>query len=290
MRVVRAYRQEAAEIARFDRANREYLERNRQADPAAGHVLPEHVVLPGPRRAAGAVARQPRGDPRPHHDWRLRRVQRLPRDAVVADDRLRLGDEHGAARPRVVAAHARGAGPRAGDRGSAARTGWCTLHGVRGEVEFRNLSRSPTASAPVLDGISVRIEPGQTVALGRADRIGQVHADQPAAAAASTRRRAPCSSTAWTCGTCRSRSCAAPSGSCRRSRSCSRNRSPRTSPSARAGSGRRRTSERRPVGGRRGASRQGRGVVPRRATTRWWASAASRCRAARSSARPWRAR
>ena len=82
VRVVRAYRQEAAEIERFQRAERGVLlRRNRRLIVAAGVLLPEHVVLPRPRRDAGAVARQPRGDRRPDHARPVRRVQRLPDDA-----------------------------------------------------------------------------------------------------------------------------------------------------------------------------------------------------------------
>ena len=63
VRVVRAYRQEAAEIERFRRANEEYLRRNRQLDRCPGAVLSEHVALPRAGRAARALDGQPRGDP-----------------------------------------------------------------------------------------------------------------------------------------------------------------------------------------------------------------------------------
>ena len=51
VRVVRAYRQEAAELERFRRANEEYVAAQPAADRAPGALLPEHVVLPRPRRA-----------------------------------------------------------------------------------------------------------------------------------------------------------------------------------------------------------------------------------------------
>ena len=44
VRVVRAYRQEAAELERFRRANEEYLRAQPPADRAAGLLLPEHVA------------------------------------------------------------------------------------------------------------------------------------------------------------------------------------------------------------------------------------------------------
>ncbi len=86
-------------------------------DRAAGVLLSEHVVLSRPRRAAGAVDRQPRGDRRPHHDRPVRRVQRVSDDAELADDRVRLGHQHAAARHGVVEADARGAGSGAGQFG-----------------------------------------------------------------------------------------------------------------------------------------------------------------------------
>ena len=61
VRVVRAYRQEAAEIERFRRANAEYLAPQPTADRAAGVLLPEHGVLSWPGRAARALAGQPGG-------------------------------------------------------------------------------------------------------------------------------------------------------------------------------------------------------------------------------------
>ncbi len=65
VRVVRAYRQEAAEMERFGRANREYPGAQPAPGQAAGVLLPEHVAVPRSRGAAGALARQPGGDRRP---------------------------------------------------------------------------------------------------------------------------------------------------------------------------------------------------------------------------------
>ena len=42
VRVVRAYRQEAAELERFRRANEEYLRRNRRLIVLQGLFFPEH--------------------------------------------------------------------------------------------------------------------------------------------------------------------------------------------------------------------------------------------------------
>ena len=119
VRVVRAYGQEAVRDGALRLANEEYVAPQPRPDPPAGRVLSEPDAAAGPRRAARAVARQPRRHPGTHHGRRARRVQRLPGDAELADDRLRLGHEHVPARHRVVEAHARGARRAAVDRRSA---------------------------------------------------------------------------------------------------------------------------------------------------------------------------
>ena len=164
VRVVRAYGQEEAETGAV-RAGQPGVPRAQPAArPAPGALLPEHVAVPGPRLAARALARQPRGDCRPADGRRLRRVQRLPRDADVADDGVRLGHQHGAARPGVVDADARGAGRRARLSRTRRRAGWSVLPEVAGAIEFRDLTFA-YGTPPVLDRVSVRIEAGQTVAL-----------------------------------------------------------------------------------------------------------------------------
>ena len=59
VRVVRAYRQEDAEIERFRRANQEYLDRNRVLIRLQGLFYPSMSLFLGLGRAAGALARQP---------------------------------------------------------------------------------------------------------------------------------------------------------------------------------------------------------------------------------------
>ena len=98
VRVVRAYRQEAARGRAVPRGQPGVPPAQPRADPAAGGVLSEHDALSRLRLAAGALAGQPRRHPRPHHARRVRRLQRLPGDARLADDRLRLGHQHPAAR------------------------------------------------------------------------------------------------------------------------------------------------------------------------------------------------
>ena len=121
VRVVRAYRQEEAELARFRLANEEFLRRNRRLIRPAGAVLSEPHVPARRGRARRAVAGRPRGDRRPAHGRRVRRLQRLPRDARLADDRLRLGHQPAAARLGVVGADARSARRAAGHRRRPAR-------------------------------------------------------------------------------------------------------------------------------------------------------------------------
>ena len=271
--------------------------RNRVLIRLQGAVLSEHDAVSRLRLAAGALARQPRGHPRPDHARRVRRVQRLSGDARLADDRVRLGHQHPAARHGVVEADARGARRRA--RRSATRTSTAGRPGRGARRRDRDprpdlrLSRRPTA--PVLEHVSPAHRAGPDRRVRRRHRLGQVDADQPAAAAARAaarhgvrrRRRRPRDSAR--------RACAARSASCRRSRSCSPTRSPRTSRSASAD--RRTCRTARTADGDRHRARRPRSPgwtrtsrTSPRATTRWSASAASRCRAGRSSAPRWRAR
>ena len=87
-----------------------------RADPAPGGVLSEHDAVPRLRVAPRALAGEPRRDSGQHHARRVRRLQRLPGHAGLADDRLRLGHQHPAARLRLVEADARSHRPSAGDR------------------------------------------------------------------------------------------------------------------------------------------------------------------------------
>ncbi len=118
VRVVRAYNQEPHELERFRAANAEYVRRNRVLDPAAGHVLSEHDALPRLWIAPCALDGEPRSGARPHLGRRIRRLQRLSRDAELADDCLWLGHQHPAARHGVVEADARRARRSAGARRS----------------------------------------------------------------------------------------------------------------------------------------------------------------------------
>ena len=144
----------------------------------------------------------------------------------------------------------------------------------------------------MLDHVSLHDRAGPDRGARRRHRLGQVDADQPAAAAARAAARHGLSRRRRRARDSAAPRCAARSASCRRSRSCSPTRSPRTSRSAcerapdDAPELRRqapRSTRRDARGGGGGAARQGRRRRFRRATTRWSASAASRCPAARSS-------
>ena len=109
VRVVRAYRQEAAEIERFRRANAEYLARNRRLIALQGFFFPSMAFFLG----LGALLVLWLGS-REVIQGRITlgefvAFNAYPDDAQLADDRLRLGDEHAAARHGVVEADARSA-------------------------------------------------------------------------------------------------------------------------------------------------------------------------------------
>ena len=261
-----------------------------RADPAAGRVLSEHDAVPGAWLAARPVARQPRRDSRPHHARRVRRVQRLSRHVELADDRVRLGHEHPPARDSRPGNGCSTVLDQAPTISDADVTPAGRAAALDGDIEIRNL----TFQYPASDHAGARRR--QPAHRGRSDggvrgrhRIGQIDADQPAAAAARPAARARSSSAASTSGRSRSTGCAARSGSCRRSRSSSPTRSAATSPSARR---RTRRALREADPPRRVAwlvstrtSRNSRAATRRRS-----GSAASRCPAARSSGPRWRAR
>jgi ATP-binding cassette subfamily B protein len=163
VRVVRAYRQEGAELARFDRANREYLERNRRLIRLQGMFYPSMSFFLG----LGALlvlwlgsrevirGRITLGEfvafnaylamlswPMIAFGWVTNMVQR----GLASWQRMLEVLEH---EPEIAEPPA--------DR-------LVTLPAVRGSVEFRHLSFA-YGDRLVLDDVSVRIEPGQTVAL-----------------------------------------------------------------------------------------------------------------------------
>jgi ATP-binding cassette subfamily B protein len=163
VRVVRAYRQERAEIARFDASNREYLERNRRLIRLQGMFFPSlsfflglgallvlwlgsREVIHGRISLGGFVAFNAYlamlSWPMIAFGWVTNMVQRglasWRRMLEVLDHVPAISDPPA---DRVV-----------------------DLPDVRGDVEFRNLSFA-YGETNVLDGISVHIRPGQTVAL-----------------------------------------------------------------------------------------------------------------------------
>ena len=102
---------------------------------------------------------------------------------------------------------------------------------LRGEVELRDVGfRYAGADGPALDGVSLRVAPGETVALVGATGAGQVHAGQAAGPVLRRRLRARCWSTAWTCAATRWPTTGGGWASCPRSRTCSPATSRPTSP------------------------------------------------------------
>ena len=133
-----------------------------------------------------------------HHARRVRRLQRLPGDAELADDRVRLGHEHPAARDGLVEADARGP-RRAPAISDATSTPTPAVPPIDGAIEIRNLTFAyPGTDRAVLERrhAADRARPDRRVR--RRHRLGQVDARQPAAAPARSAARARCSSTAST--------------------------------------------------------------------------------------------
>ncbi len=163
VRVVRAYRQEASEMARFGRANREYLERNRRLLRLQGFFFPSmslllglgallvlwigsREVIEGRLTVGGFVAFNAYlvmlSWPMIAFGWVTNMVQR----GLASWTRML----------EVLDAVPDIADPEAGRL--------VVLPEVSGTVEFRDLTFGYGAR-PVLEHVSVRIEAGQTVAL-----------------------------------------------------------------------------------------------------------------------------
>jgi ATP-binding cassette subfamily B protein len=175
VRVVRAYRQEEAELARFQRANQEYLRRTRRLIVLQGMFFPSMALFLG----LGAMVVLWQGSrevilgritlgefvafnayltmlswPMIAFGWVTNMVQRglasWKRMVEVLDVEPAIQDKSAAARPGVPAA----VGGFAEDADLP----------LRGEIEFRDLVFS-YGGPPVLNHVSARIEAGQTVAL-----------------------------------------------------------------------------------------------------------------------------
>ena len=299
MRVVRAYRQEAAELERFAAANTEYVRRNLVLIRLQGAVLPEPGPVPRPRRLL--VLWLGSRDVMQHRltVGEFVAFNAYLGDADVADDRLRLGDQHAAARRGVVEADAGGDGHRAARGGRPGPAARCRRRAHPRAPSRFAASRFAYDGAPVLRDVSLSVDAGRDAGHCRADRLGQVHAHQPAAAPVRAaprhgvhrrhrRARHPAAGAAR-----RHRLRVAGAVPLLRDASATTSRSASDGPAPRpsgVGTGRRRRRRRpasRPPRPSRASTRTCR--ASRRATTRWSASAASRSPAGRSSAPPSRA-
>ncbi len=154
--------------------------------------------LPQPRARRGAVRRRPPGDQRLAHARRVRRLLRLRADADLADADARHRARHGPARRGVGRARVRAARPppRARRRPTARPplpAGRRARRAARRELRLRRAASRCCATS------TSTVEPGQTVALVGADRLGQDDARDADPAPVRRRARAACSSTASTC-------------------------------------------------------------------------------------------
>jgi ATP-binding cassette subfamily B multidrug efflux pump len=181
VRVVRAYRQEAAEIERFRRSNEEYLQRNRRLITLQGFFFPSMsfflglgallvlwlgsrevirgritlgqfvafnsylTMLAWPMIAFGWVTNMLQ---RGMASWK-RMLEILDTEPGISDLGLRNADSG----PQSIRS------PQ-----SAIRSPQSAIRNVRGAIEFRDLVFSFNGT-PVLNHVSATIEPGQTVAL-----------------------------------------------------------------------------------------------------------------------------
>ncbi len=104
-RLIRAFAQEEAQIASFDKANREYIRRGTKTGSTHGHALAHPRVRARPRARHHAASRRPRSPHPPHHRRQLRRLQHLHDDDDLAHHRRRLGRQPLPARNRLRHPH-----------------------------------------------------------------------------------------------------------------------------------------------------------------------------------------
>jgi ATP-binding cassette subfamily B multidrug efflux pump len=181
VRVIRAYRQEAAEVARFTAANEEYMRRNRRLIALQGVFFPSMAFLLG----LGAMlvlwlgsqdvirGRITLGEfvafnmyltmlswPMIAFGWVTNMLQRgmasWKRMLDVLDAEPAIQDRVQAPGSRLQESRTEELLPQPESRSSAPS--------IRGEIEFQNLVFAYDGT-PVLNGISARIEAGETVAL-----------------------------------------------------------------------------------------------------------------------------
>jgi len=180
VRVVRAYRQEATELARFRASNEEYLRRNRRLITLQGFFFPSMgfflglgalviiwigsreviagritvgqfvafnaylTMLSWPMIAFGWVTNMLQ---RGMASWK-RMLEVLETRADIAECGLRSAEGEGDhPNPQSI------------------RTPQSALRNVKGSIEFRDLTFAYGSARPVLNHVSARIEAGQTVAL-----------------------------------------------------------------------------------------------------------------------------
>ena len=236
VRVVRAYRQEDAELERFRQSNLEYVRRNRTLIAIQGFFFPTMsfflglgsmlVLWLGSR--AVITHRITLGEfvaffayltmlswPMIAFGWVTNMLQRgmasWKRMLEVLDTQPAIAMRGGPARPDVR-------------HRCPARSGRVRVSRTRQSVEKSNsgTSRSPSATTMILRDISVRIRRRPDDGDCRRHRVGQVDADRSASHGCTNRLAGPCWSMAAMCAIGRWPRCAARSASCRRSRSCSR--------------------------------------------------------------------
>ena len=233
VRVVKAFAQEDAEGARFAERTERVFERELDSARIQARYSPLLDLLPQLAFAVIILARRAARDRRAALARRLLLLQPLPRDADLAAAHDRHVDRPVPARRSPPASASSRCSTRRSDITDPPQP--LELPAGGGELRFEGVTFGYDADRPVLRDLDLAVAPGSTIARDRPHGLGQDDAHVARSRASTTRRRAASCSTASTCATCGSTTCAAASRPSARTRSCSRRPWPGTSPTARPG-------------------------------------------------------
>ena len=163
IRVVKAFAREDGAPGAVPRPGRPRVRPEHVLHPAARLLQPDDLLPAEPRAGRGAAGRRPAGRERDHHAGRVRHLQHLPPDADVPDADARHRARDGAAGRGLGKPRVRDPRPRAAAAGADATRS--SLPPGGGRIEVRAATLSYNGGPPALDGVTLDVAPGETLAI-----------------------------------------------------------------------------------------------------------------------------